>query len=412
MKPPPNQAARALTLVAEATPTTASGVRCPHFGPCGGCSFLEDEYAEEVAAKEAAFLRAARARLDLTDVKVEPVKASQEPLFYRTSLKAPFGLRRGKPVIGFYRPGSHEIVDLNTCAIQHPSLTKLLILARQCATELGTPIHDERSHRGLLRHFLARVAPGTGEVVAGFVVRYDRDRETQRLAELLLERGAKHGLIGVSENVNRERGSAVLGPETRLLAGRGELREEVDGLTLLTSLTTFAQVNAAQGRVLYSEVARRLEPLAGKHVVDLFSGYGPIALRLAARGARVHAVEYSDQAVREGQRSAEASGLAGRVTFAAGDAGRILREYAASAPAPIDAIVVDPPRRGLSRAALELLGVLAVPRLVVVSCDPDTFLRDLGQLVESYTLRELATVDLFPRTPHLESIAVLERRAP
>lgn len=403
---------RALTLVAEATPGTSGGVRCPHFGPCGGCSFLEDDYGEEVAAKEAAFLRAARARLDLAGVAVEPVMAAREPLFYRTSLKAPFGLRRGKPVVGFYRPGSHEIVDLNTCAIQHPALTKLLVLARQCASELGTPIHDERSHKGLLRHFLARVAPGTGEVVAGFVVRYDRDRETQRLAERLLERGAKHGLIGVSENVNRERGSAVLGPETRLLAGRGELREEVDGLTLLTSLTTFAQVNAAQGRVLHAEVARRLEPLAGKHVVDLFSGYGPIALRLAARGARVHAVEYSAQAVREGERSAEASGLAERVTFAAGDAGRLLREYAAAAPAPLDAIVVDPPRRGLSRATLELLRELAVPRLVVVSCDPDTFLRDLGQLVESYTLRELATIDLFPRTPHLEALAVLERRAP
>lgn len=402
--------ARGLTLVAEATPTTAGGVRCPHFGPCGGCSFLEEPYAEEAAAKEAAFLRAARARLELDGVTVAPVCAAAEPLFYRTSLKVPFGLKRAKTVLGFYRPGSHDIVDVHTCAIQHPTLTRLLVLARECASELKTPVYDEHSHKGLLRHFVARLAPGTGEVLAGFVVRYDRDRETKKLAERLFERGAKLGLVGVVENVNRERGSQVLGPETSLLVGRDELRERVDGLEFSTSLTTFAQVNAAQASVLYAEVARRLEPLAGLHVVDLFSGYGPIGLRLAQRGARVHAIEYSAPAIREGERAARENGLAERMTFAAGDAGRLLKEYAAAASSPIDAIVVDPPRRGLARAVVELLKTLAVPRLVVVSCDPDTFLRDLGLLTERYHLRELATVDLFPRTPHLESIALLERR--
>jgi 23S rRNA (uracil1939-C5)-methyltransferase len=396
--------------VAEATPATASGVRCPHFGPCGGCSFLEEPYADESAAKEAAFLRAARARLELADVRVAPVLAAREPLFYRTSLKVPFGLKRGKTVLGFYRPGSHDIVDVQACAIQHPTLTRLLVLARECASELRTPIYDERSHKGLLRHFLARVAPGTGEVLAGFVVRYDHDRDTERLARRLFERGAELGLVGVIENVNRARGSQVLGDESRLLVGREELRERVDGLEFSTSLTTFAQVNAAQASVLYAEVARRLEPLAGLHVVDLFSGYGPIGLRLAQRGARVHAIEYSAQAIREGRRAAQENGLAERMTFAAGDAGRLLKEYAAATTSPIDAIVVDPPRRGLARAVVELLKTLAVPRLVVVSCDPDTFLRDLGMLDERYRLRELATVDLFPRTPHLESIAVLERR--
>lgn len=396
--------------MAAATPETGAPVHCPHFGPCGGCSFLGEAYAAELAAKEAAFLRAASRCLALDGVRVTPVLAARAPLFYRTSLKVPFGWKRGKPVVGFYRPGSHDVVDLSTCAIQHPVLTRLLILARECAAELGTPVYDERSHKGLLRHFLARYAPGTGQSLAGFVVRYDHDRATQRLAERLLARGAELGLVGVVENVQRERGSRVVGEETRVLAGQGELCERVDGLEFTTSLTTFAQVNAAQASVLYAEVARRLEPLAGKHVVDLFSGYGPIGLRLAARGAEVHAVEYSAQAVREGERAAQANGLAARITFAAGDAGRLLARHVEQASRPPDAIVVDPPRRGLSRAIVERLGQLAVQELVVVSCDPDTLLRDLGWLTEWYELRELATVDLFPRTPHLESIAYLTAR--
>jgi 23S rRNA (uracil-5-)-methyltransferase RumA len=402
----PGSANSAPILVADARPDTTGGVRCPHFGPCGGCSFLDRPYAEELALKGEAFARAAAAQLDLAGVELRAPLAAREPLFYRTSLKVPFDLRRGRPIAGFYRRGSHQVVDLHACAIQHPLLTRLLVTARDCARELGTPIYDERSHRGLLRHFLARLGTGTGEMLAGLVVRYDNDRDARALAERLLERTAKLGLVGVIENVNRERGSRVVGHESRLLVGREELTEASDGLVLSTSLTTFAQVNAAQAAVLYGEVARLLAPLEGLAVVDLFSGYGPIALRLARRGARVHAIEHDPRAAREGQRAAAANGLAERLCYAAGDALHLLGAHARSG-ARIDAIVVDPPRRGLSRGLVELLNELAVPRLVVVSCFPDTLLRDLRWLSEGYALRELGTVDLFPRTPHLESVALL-----
>lgn len=397
---------RALTLVAEARPETTGGVRCPHFGPCGGCSFLDQPYEEELASKAAAFRRVAEAHLDLDGVELRAPLAAREPLFYRTSLKVPFDLRRGKPIAGFYRRGSHQIVDLHTCAIQHPELTRLLLAAREIATELDTPIYDERSHKGLLRHFLARIGAGTGECLAGFVVRYDNDRATLALAERLFERFRKRGLVGVIENVNRARGSQVVGQESRLLVGRETLNEEGDGLRIATSLTTFAQVNTAQAAVLYAEVERLLAPLAGLRVVDLFSGYGPIALRLARRGAEVVAIEYDAHAVHEGELAAAANGLSERVRYAAGDAGRLLRAHAG----PIDAIVVDPPRRGLAPALVEVLRALAVPRLLVVSCFPDTLMRDLASLSEVYALRSLGTVDLFPRTPHLESVALLVRR--
>jgi len=404
-----SDATRALTLVADALPDTTGGVRCPHFGPCGGCSFLDQPYEEELAAKEAAFRRVAEAQLELAGVELRATLPAREPLFYRTSLKVPFDLRRGKPIAGFYRRGSHQIVDLHTCAIQHPELTRLLLGARELATKLGTPIYDERAHKGLLRHFLARVGAGTGELLAGFVVRYDNDRDTLALAERLFERFEKRGLVGVIENVNRERGSQVTGHESRLLVGRERLNEVSDGLALSTSLTTFAQVNAAQATVLYGEVERLLAPLDGLRVVDLFSGYGPIALRLARRGAVVHAIEYDAQAAHEGTEAAAANGLAQRLAFAAGDAQRLLAAHAAAGNA-IDAIVVDPPRRGLSPALVRALCELAVPRIVVVSCFPDTLMRDLARLSETYALRELGTVDLFPRTPHLESVALLTRR--
>ena len=152
MKP----AAAPLTAVADARPDTAGPVRCAHFGPCGGCSFLDAPYADELALKADAFRRVAEAHLELEGVELRPPLAAREPLFYRTSLKVPFALKRGRPVSGFFERGSHRIVDLHECAIQHPALTRLLLGARELAARQHTQIYDERTHKGLLRHFVAR----------------------------------------------------------------------------------------------------------------------------------------------------------------------------------------------------------------------------------------------------------------
>ena len=399
-----------VVIVADARPETTRPIRCPHFGPCGGCSFLDRSYEEELALKQQAFERAVRGLPGLEDANVLPLLPAKSPLFYRTSLKVPFDLRDDRIVAGFYRRQSHRVVDLKTCAIQHPLLTRLLLTAKTAAQELGVSIYDERSHRGLLRHLVARIGSGSGEILTGFVVRYDREREIRRLAEILHERFRRHGLVGVVENVNRSRGSRVLGPITNLLVGSPTLREESDGLVVHTSLTTFAQVNAAQASVLYGEVERMLGKVSGEHVVDLFSGYGPIALRLARSGAQVDAVEHARRAVEEGRRAAEENALTERIRFHAGDSGEILRRLAADPGAPITAIVADPPRRGLGRALVDLLLEVEVPRIVLVSCWPDTFLRDLEHLSPVYAVRELRGIDLFPRTEHLESIALLARR--
>jgi len=393
--------------IERARPADTAPVRCPHFGPCGGCSLLDRPYAEELRLKAEALARALSDRPWLAEAEVLPVLAAREPLFYRTSLKVPFGLHGARTTAGFYRPGTHSIVDLRSCAIQHPALTELLLGARRIADELRVSIYDERTHRGLLRHFLARIGAGTGETLAGFVVRYPGDPATRRMAERLMERFGERGLVGVVENVNRERGSQVLGGSTKLLAGADTLREEADGLVVRTSLTAFVQVHAAQASVLYAEVLRLLEPLAGRAVVDLFAGHGPIALRLARAGARVTAIEKNPHAVREGERATAENGLAERTRFVAGDAGKALR---ALDPADLHAVVVDPPRRGLGRPIVDTLLALAPPRVVVVSCWPDTLLRDLDRLAAGYRIRTLLPVDLFPRTGHLETIALLERR--
>lgn len=404
--PAPGQVA-----VAAALPGTRGPVYCPHFGPCGGCSTLDLDYAVELTRKEQAFRELVSRHPALAGARVLPILGAAEPLFYRTALKVPFGTSQRGATCGFFRPGTHSIVDLQTCAIQHPVLTRLLVRARSLAAEMRVPIYQEFRGNGLLRHLLARVAPGTGEVLAGLVVRRGHAPPIRRLAAALFAEFQPQGLVGVVENVNPERTNVIVGERTHRLEGRPYLQEEQDGLRFRTSIDSFVQVNSAQASALFSEVMRQLGDLEGKRVADLYSGFGPIALRLARAGALVTAIERNRSAVQDGAAAAADNGLADRVRFVAGDAFAALHRIDADG---LDALVVDPPRRGLTEDLVDVLRSLAFRRMVYVSCDPSTLVRDLLMLSRpgagAFDVKALRPVDLFPRTEHLETVALLERR--
>ncbi len=405
-RPRTTRADKELTAVANADPAMTRPIRCAHFGPCGGCDFLDRFYREEIDAKKKALDELLLAS-DLAGFELLPVLRADEPLFYRTAIKVPFAKTPRGVVAGFFRRGSHRIVDLNECAIQHPTLTRLVRTARSLAARHEVPIYQEYQHRGLLRHLVARIAPSTGEVLAALVVRRGGAPQVRRMAADLFERHREDGLVGVVENENPKATNVILGSRNRTLEGTAVIREEIDGLRIETTIGTFVQVNTSQSSKLYAEALRLLGDVAGRSVVDLYSGFGPIALRLAAAGASVVAVERNRSAVRDGRRSAALSGLEGRIEFVTGDATRSLERVRDAKPF---ALVVDPPRRGLAPEALAFIRTLPIERLLYVSCDPETLIRDLHAFAPDFRPVVIRPVDLFPRTSHLEVIARLERR--
>ncbi|MSP15229.1 MAG: 23S rRNA (uracil(1939)-C(5))-methyltransferase RlmD [Myxococcales bacterium] len=397
--------------------TATEPVRCPHFGPCGGCTSLDIPYADELRAKEEKLKTAFSRHAELERAPFLPIIGAQEPLLYRNSIKVPFGWSKSGPVAGFFERRSHHIVDLETCLIQHPKLTEVLLATKAIVAELKIAIHDARTGRGMLRHLVARIGEGTGEMLAGIVVQAKGYGKIRGLADKLLERLGGAGLVGVVQNIHSDdEDHAILGDETIPLAGRAWINEVSDGLKLRTSLQTFMQVNSAQALLLYAEVMWMLadgtampgkEPLAEQRIVDLFCGVGPIALRAARAGAHVAGIEYSADAVKSARWAARANGLSERALFHAGDAAQQLEKL--SEAGPIDAIVVDPPRRGLSDRLIKALLNSPARRLVYISCDPFTFARDLALLKPGFALGAVRGVDLFPRTLHLEAIALLRR---
>ena len=374
-------------------PATTEPVHCPHFGPCGGCTSLDIPYLQELRAKEEKLRTALGRHVEVARAPVLPILGASEPLLYRTAIKVPFGWSKSGPVAGFFERRSHRIVDLTTCLIQHPKLTQLVLEAKKLVSELKIAVHDERTGRGILRHLVARVGEGTGEVLAGLVVQAQGYGKIRGLALKLLERLGEGeqgiGLVGVVQNIHEsDEDHAVLGEKTLPLAGRTWLNEVSDGLRMRTSLSSFVQVNASQAQALYGEVLRLLDfeaspqdvpDLSGKRIVDLYCGVGPISLRLARAGADVDGVEWSRDAIKCARWAAKSNGLEARARFHAGDAAQMLARIVA-AGGVIDAIVVDPPRRGLAPKVIEAVVASGAKQLVYVACDPFTLARDLAEL--------------------------------
>lgn len=378
--------------------------RCRHFGPCGGCQTLDRPYAEELQEKHDELTAQLRRYPELADLEVQPVLGARHPLAYRTSLKVPFARSEGRPVCGFFEPGSHRIVDLHECHIQHPLLVELLQTTRELAHEFDVPIYDEGRHQGTLRHLVARVGHDGREALVALVVRRAGARRLRKLAELLRDRFRSRGLVGVLENTNAKVTNAILGPETRTLFGRPFLRESVDGLNLESSLASFAQSNNEQACVLYGLVLEGLGDVTNRHVADLYSGAGPLALRLAQAGAKVTAVERHPAAAHEGRRNAAGNGLAKNLRFLVADTAAGLRKIPADS---LEAAVVDPPRKGLDKAVIDQLLEADLERLVYVSCSPKSLARDLHRLHEHLQVKRIQPIDLFPRTHHLETVVHL-----
>ncbi len=400
------QAAPERVPAREARPRTTAPVDCPHFGPCGGCDLLDVAYADECRRKDESLRALAAEHPFLAGTQVLPLLAAKAPLFWRTSIKIPFARRARRIVCGFYEPGSHRIVDLKTCVVQHPALVALVRATRDLAARLHVSIYDEVAHRGLLRHLVARVAAGTGEILVGLVVRDGGHEGVDRLASALWRRFAARGLVGIVENVNPERTNVILGEGGRCLAGRTWLVERTDGLEVRTSLDSFTQANPVQASLLYAEILHMLGDVSGRRILELYAGNAPIGLRLARAGAQVHAVERNRAAVREGNAAARHNSLAERIHCIAGNA-----ESALEGPESrnADVVVVDPPRRGLTPDVVERLLGLAPATLIYVSCNPKSLVRDLERLSSRFSVRFLRGVDLFPRTKQLEVVARLER---
>ncbi|MGZ4340125.1 MAG: 23S rRNA (uracil(1939)-C(5))-methyltransferase RlmD [Gaiellaceae bacterium] len=379
---------------------------CAHYPACGGCRFQDLAYDAQLAAKAQWVADSLQRLAGLAEAPLEPIVAAASQFGYRNKMEYSFTQLEDRPTLGLHRAGRwDEVLEIEKCWLTSELGNAIRNRVREWAREEKLVAYDQETQDGYLRHLVVREGRNTGQALVQLVTaraeRFDRERLIEVLTEFPQVRS-----IHWSEN----RGVAeVTNLPTELLWGEDAIEEEIGGLRFRVRPNAFLQTNTEMAERLYA-IAREFADLqGGETVYDLYCGIGTIGLSLAALSLTVWGIDISEESVACAIENQELNGI-GNTAFFAGNVGEVLRDLRDRAGDP-DVVVVDPPRAGVAGKALKRLGEIGAPRIVYVSCNPTTLAGDLKRLQEEYGyhLVRARPVDMFPHTPHVECVALLER---
>ena len=377
---------------------------CGNYLRCGGCSLWHMSYAEELRFKKQRVNDALK-HIGRQTVQAESITGSDEIRHYRN--KGIYAVRDigGRACKGFFAPRSHELVPVTSCLIQSNIADKAADAVVRFLNDNGIPAYDEKTRRGLVRHVYVRCAVNTSDAVAVIVAGGGFGAKTQELVEFL--RLACPELTGIVLNVNKSDGNTVLAGSFHTLWGRATVRDSLGGIVYELAPQAFYQINPPQAERLYKKAVEYAEP-EGKTVLDMYCGAGTISLFLAKDARRVIGAEIIPEAVENARENARRNGIE-NAEFICADAFEAAERFLREGVRP-EAIVVDPPRRGMDEAAVRSLCGMAPERIVYVSCNPATLARDIKVFAScGYALSRAEAVDMFPRTAHVETVCLLVR---
>ncbi|MFR6626893.1 MAG: 23S rRNA (uracil(1939)-C(5))-methyltransferase RlmD [Flavonifractor plautii] len=375
--------------------------RCLHYTKCGGCQFRHMNYAEELEAKRIRVEDALR-RLGGAEIHVSAILGAEQVDRYRN--KAQFPVAKG-PRIGFYRPRSHDVIDVDDCLLQGEAAARLRGAVKEWMAEYSIPAYNERTFTGLVRHVYVRTNRA-GRSLCCLLV---NGRGVPREAELVRAlRRAEPNLAGIVLGVNEKHNNVILGDSYRTLWGEDFLSDTLCGLTFRLSVPSFYQVNPAQTEVLYGKALEFAGLTGAETVLDLYCGIGTISLVMARKAGMVWGAEVVPQAVDDAIANAQRNHIE-NARFLCADAGEAARYLEGEGVRP-DVVCVDPPRKGLAEDVVDTIADMGPQRVVYVSCDPGTLGRDVKRFAgRGYTLKKAVAVDMFPRTAHVETVVLLSR---
>jgi len=377
---------------------------CPVYGPCGGCQLQHLRYDAQLRAKEELVRESFERYAGMASPPIRPILGADDPWGYRNKAQLRVGVGRDGPILGLYAPGSHRLIEMPACAVQHPVVNRAVEAVRGALREVRVPVWNEKTGEGALKSVVVRASRADGRVQVTFVT---AGRELPGKNALIRElRRRLPELASVAQNINPDRTPLVFGDETLTLWGNDRLDETLGRLRLRLSPRAFFQLNPEQTVRLYDTVLEAAALTGRERVVDAFCGTGTIALWLAPHAAEVRGVESVAEAVADARENARTNGAANAFFFE-GTAEHWLAVWEKKGFRP-DVVVADPPRTGCGESLLRTVLDMRPPRFVYVSCNPATLAKDCRRLLDGgYRLEWLQPVDMFPQTAHVECCALL-----
>jgi 23S rRNA (uracil1939-C5)-methyltransferase len=379
---------------------------CAHFPACGGCRFQDLAYAAQLDAKEAQVRDALLRIAGIAEPPLERIVPAESPYFYRNKMEYSFTRTESGPALGLHKAGRwDEVLEIERCWLTTELGNAIRSTVRDWAREERLEAYDQADGTGYLRHLVVREGRNTGQALVQLVTargeRFERDHFVE-----VLRRFPEVRSIHWAVN---ETPAEVTNLPAELLWGDEAIEEAFSGLRFRVRPNAFLQTNTAMAEVLYQLAGDFAGLTGGETLWDLYCGIGTIALSLAGKALTVWGVEVSEESVACALENADLNGIT-NAAFFAGNVGQVLQALRERTGDP-DVVVVDPPRAGLAGKALKRVGEVAAPRLVYVSCNPTTLAGDVKILASQsgYRLEHTRPVDLFPHTPHVESVSLLTR---
>jgi 23S rRNA (uracil-5-)-methyltransferase RumA len=376
---------------------------------CGGCELLAVPYELQLKRKQHAMAELFAEVIEQDGATLEPIRSMQKPLAYRYKAASPYA--PGKRMrCGFYERGTHRLVYCKQCLVEPHGIRRILNDIAHIADDLHIPAYHEDSGRGVLRHAVVRKGFATKDVLLTLVT---NGKELPRREAFVSRIRKQHPEVTtIVQNVNDRRTNAILGTYNKTLFGPGIMHDKLLGCTFEIGPTSFYQTNPAQTEVLYQLALDGIEGCGS--LLDAYCGTGTIGICAASHARKngtalnVVGVEQVSGAVGCARRNARANDLADSCRFVCDDATGWMNSQAHHT---FDAVILDPPRAGSTPQFLEGLALLHPTRIVYVSCNPTTQVRDLATLRSAgYRAQSIAPVDMFPHTKHVETVVCLGKK--
>ncbi len=401
---------------------------CKYFEKCGACDMQHIEYSAQLKLKEQIVKDTIKKIGGISPEVVRPVVGMEDPWGYRNKVQYPVrkilnpkskilnksqitNSKQLMVAMGYFKKGTHEIVDIDNCLVLHPFLNKISNAVKKLISDFNIPVYDEDGGSGLIRHVLARVGFVSKEAILCLVSKEMNIPGSRNLISALtksLEQEDKEfGLKGVVVNENHRSTNVILGKNTKQLWGQEKIKEKLGSLEFKISAQSFFQVNPVQTLKLYSVVADFAGLSGNETVLDLYCGTGSISLWLGKKAKEVWGVEENNFAIEDAKENAGVNGIK-NAFFKFGTSEAIIRQFL-DTDAKFDVVVLDPPRSGCSQGVIGSVIKLKPSRIIYVSCDPATLARDLKLFSGKYKTVKIQPVDMFPHTAHIECVAHLSR---
>ena len=378
---------------------------CPTYKRCGGCSLRHVEYKETLKMKQNAVQSLVNKTLN-TKIQVQETEGMEYPYHYRNKAQYPVGLNKdGKPVMGVFANRTHEIIPIDTCYIQNEQTEEIAKFIFNFLVNNNISFYNEKTQKGLVRHIVTKIGIKTNEIMCIIVINGDSFPKENELVRDLKNKFPN--IKSIIKNINTKNTNVILGKENINLFGNGYITDVLENYKFKISPMSFYQVNPVQAEKLYNLGVKYAEITKNDIVFDLYCGIGTISLCMSKFAKKVYGVEIVEEAIEAAKENAKINNIE-NTEFIAGDVEKVLSNLIDNKKVIPDIIMVDPPRRGLDNTSVENIKKVSPKKLVYISCNPATLMRDLAKLEDIYEIKNIKPVDMFPYTSHVEVCSLLE----